>query len=202
MPKKEQIEYPPELVDKELEVAYCGLMHLNPKSISRFYLENHECCFSVPNLLDIYKLVIFREGQAYVAESVKGPFSFPKVTDDTQKNIETCKRYALSINADIETIYPKIKKLFMLKKAYLFAPTEVIQKKILQIRNYVRYEEMTIEEIQSRITNLDFLASIKESIMSEYVTKFLLTGENNLTTGISLPYPILSKTFKGFRRKR
>ena len=36
--------------------------------------------------------------------------------------------------------------------------------------------------------------------MSEYVTGFLLTGENNLTTGISLPYPILTKTFKGFRK--
>ncbi len=36
--KQEVIQYPPELVDKELEVAYVGLMHLNPKSISRFYL--------------------------------------------------------------------------------------------------------------------------------------------------------------------
>jgi len=200
MAKKEAIQYPPDLIDKELEVAYCGLMHLNPKSISRYYLENHECCFSVPNLLDIYKLVIFREGQAYVAEAVKGPFSFPKVTDDTPKNIDTCKRYALSINADIEVIFPKIKKLFMLKKAYSIAPTEVIQNKIIQIRHYARYEQMTIEEIQSRITNLDFLSSIKESVMNEYVTGFLLTGENNLTTGISLPYPILTKTFKGFRK--
>ncbi len=200
MPKIEAVQYPPELVDKELEVAYCGLMHLNPKSISRFYLENHECCFSVPNLLDIYKLVIFREGQAYVAEAVKGPFSFPKVTDDTPKNIETCKKYALSINADIEVVYPKIKKLFMLKKAYLVAPTELIQQKILQIRKYARYEEMTIEEIQSRITNLDFLSSIKESVMNDDVTGFMCRGENNLTTGISLPYPILTKTFKGFRK--
>jgi len=197
---KEVVQYPPELVDKELEIAYCGLMHLNPKSISRFYIENHECCFSVPNLLDIYKLVIFREGQAYVAEAVKGPFSFPKVTDETPKNIEICKKYALSINADIEVIYPKIKKLFMLKRAYMIAPTELIQKKILQIRSYARYEEMTIDEIKSRIDNLDFLSSIKESVMNEYVTGFLKTGQNNLTTGISLPYPILTKTFKGFRK--
>ena len=78
MAKPEVIpQYPAELVDKELEVAYCGLLHLNPKAISRFYLENQECCFSVPNLLDIYKLVIFREGQAYVKEQVKAPFSFP-----------------------------------------------------------------------------------------------------------------------------
>ncbi len=200
MAKQEIVQYPPALVDKELEVAYCGLMHLNPKSISRFYLENHECCFSVPDLLDIYKLIIFREGQAYVAESVKNPFSFPKVTDETPKTIDICKRYAQSINADIEIVYPKIKKLFMLKKAYVVAPTELIQQKILQIRNYARYEEMTIEEIQSRITNLDFLSSIKESVMNDDVTGFMCRGENNLTTGISLPYPILSKTFKGFRK--
>jgi len=201
MPRKqEQIQWPKELVDKELEVEYCGLMHLNPKSISRFYLENHECCFSVPNLLDIYKLIIFREGQAYVTEQVKNPFSFPHVTDDTPKNIDTCKKFALSRKANIEDTYKKIKKLFMLKKAYLVAPTENVQKKIIQIRNYARYEQMTIEEIKSRITNLDFLASVKESVMSEYVTGFLLTGENNLTTGISLPFPILTKTFKGFRK--
>ena len=54
MAKQEIVEYPPQLVDKELEVAYVGLMHLNPKSISRYYLENHETCFSVPNLLDLY----------------------------------------------------------------------------------------------------------------------------------------------------
>ncbi len=201
MAKPEVIpQYPVELVDKELEVAYCGLLHLNPKGISRFYLENHECCFSVPNLLDIYKLVIFREGQAYVKEQVKAPFSFPKVTDDTPKNIETCKKFALQTNADIETVYPKIKKLFLLKKAYLVAPTELIQKKIVQIRKYARYEQMTIEEIESRINNLDFLSSIKESVMIDYVTGFLLSGQNNLTTGISLPYPILTKTFKGLRK--
>ena len=107
--KQEQFQWPPELVDKELEVEYCGLMHLNPKSISRYYLENHECCFSVPNLLDIYKLIIFREGQAYVTEQVKNPFSFPHVTDDTPKNIDTCKKFALSRKVTIEDTYKKIK---------------------------------------------------------------------------------------------
>jgi len=198
--KQETIKYPKELVDEKLEIAYCGLLHENPKSISRYYIENKECCFSVPGLLDIYKLVIFREGQAYVLEAVKGPFSFPRVTDETPKTIDICKKYARSVNAEIELTHKKIKKLFLLKKAYLVAPTEVIQRKILQIRNYARYEEMTIEEIQSRINNLDFLSSIKEAVMNEDVTSFLLTGDNNLTNGISLPFPIMSKTFKGFRK--
>ncbi len=198
--KEDTFKYPDDLVDKELEVIYCGLMHINPKSISRYYLENSECCFSVPNLLDVYKLVIFREGQAYVAEAVKSPFSFPKVKDDTQMHIDTCKQYAEKSGATIEDTFIRIKKLFLLKKAYKVAPTDVIQNKILQIRHYARYDEMTIAEIESRINNLDFLSSIKESVMSEYVTGFLLTGENNLTTGISLPYPILTKTFKGFRK--
>jgi len=198
--KKEVIKYPADLVDEKLEIAYCGLLHTNPKGISRYYLENHECCFSVPGLLDIYKLIIFREGQAYVAEAVKGPFSFPKVTDETPRTIDICKKYAASINAEIEDIHRKIKKLFLLKKAYSVAPTEVIQRKILQIRKYARYEQMTIPEIQSRISNIDFLSSIKEAVMNEDVTRFLLTGDNNLTTGVSLPFPIMSKTFKGFRK--
>ena len=110
--KEDTFNYPADLVDKELEVTYCGLLHINPKGISRYYLENHECCFSVPNLLDIYKLVIFREGQAYVAESVKGPFSFPKVKDDTQMHIDTCKDFATRKGVNIEDTYKKIKKLF------------------------------------------------------------------------------------------
>ena len=200
MAKQEVIKYPKELIDEKLEIAYCGLLHDNPKAISRYYLENQECCFSVPGLLDIYKLVIFREGQAYVQEAVKAPFSFPKVTDETTKTIEICKKYAKNINAEIELTHKRIKKLFLLKKAYLVAPTEVIQNKILQIRNYARYEQMTIAEIQSRINNLDFLSSIRESIMNEGVTSFLLTGDNNLTTGVSLPFSLMSKTFKGFRK--
>ena len=99
MAKQEVIKYPQELVDEKLEIAYCGLLHENPKGISRYYLENSECCFSVPGLLDIYKLVIFRDGQAYVAEAVKGPFSFPKVTDESPRLINACKDYARKINA-------------------------------------------------------------------------------------------------------
>ena len=42
MAKQEEIKYPQELVDTKLEIAYCGLLHENPKSISRYYLENKE----------------------------------------------------------------------------------------------------------------------------------------------------------------
>lgn len=200
MPPKDVVTYPQALMDEKLEIAYIGLLHLNPKGIGMFYLDYTECCFSVPGLVDLYKLVLFREGQAYASEISKRNYSFPKVTDETPNMIESCKKYAATLNVNIEDVFTKIKKLFLLRKAYNYAATENIQNKIIQIKHYARYEEMSIDEIEDRIANLGFLSSIHEGIMNSNATKFLTEGDNNLTTGISLPFPILSKVFKGFRK--
>ena len=48
----------------------------------------------------IYKLVLFREGQAYASEAAKAGFSFPKVTEETPRMIDICKNYSLSGNSD------------------------------------------------------------------------------------------------------
>ena len=86
-----------------------------------------ECQFSVPKMMDLYKLVLFREGQAYASEAAKAGFSFPKVTEEIPQLIKVCKDYASSLKVPIDDIYVKIKKLFLLKKAYVYAPTETIQ---------------------------------------------------------------------------
>lgn len=196
----DEIVFPPVLIDEKLEIAYIGMLHNNPKAISMFYLDVKECQFSVSKMIDLYKLVLFREGQAYASEAAKAGFSFPKITEDIPKLIKVCQNYADSLNEPIDSIFVKIKKLFLLKKAYAYAPTESVQRKVIDIRNYQRYDEMTIAEIETRINSLSFLSSMNEAVINKGETNFLLTGNNNLTTGIDLPFPILTQTFKGLRK--
>lgn len=200
-PNNAVAKYPELLTNDKLEIAYVGMLHNNPKGIAIYYLDFKDCCFSVPGLLDIYKLVLFREGQAYAPATAKAGFSFPKVTEETPKMIDICKKYASQIkDVDIEGIYIKIKKLFLLRSGYLLAPTPTIQERILAIKNYKRYNEMTIDEIDARVKSMSYISSFNDIKINAGATKFLLEGDNNLTNGIKLPFPILSKTFKGLRK--
>lgn len=192
--------FPPCLVDEKLEIEYVGLLLNNPNGISMFYFENKECYFSAPGLLNIYKLIVFKIGEKFAPESIKNTFSFPKVNDETDKIIDICKKYATNKNGDLVEVYNKLKKLFMLKRAYESSATEGIKQKVIGIRNYERYEDMTIAEIQTRIDNLGLLSSVKEGVMNHDVTKFMLEGNNNLKTGLRLPFPLMDKTFKGIRK--
>ena len=75
---EEAIKFPDILLDEKLEMAYVGLLHNNPKAISTFYIESSECYFAVPGILEVYKLVLFREGQKYAPEAAKVRYTFPK----------------------------------------------------------------------------------------------------------------------------
>ena len=92
-----EVKFPSVLVDEKLEIAYIGMLHNNPKAIAMFYLDVKECQFSVPKMMDLYKLVLFREGQAYASEAAKAGFSFPKVTEEIPQLIKVCKDYANSL---------------------------------------------------------------------------------------------------------
>lgn len=192
--------YPTCLVDEKLEIEYIGLLINNPKGIAMFYFENKECYFSTPGLLNIYKLIVFKIGEMYAPEQIKSTFSFPKVNDETDKIIDICQKYATDRNGNIAEVYNKLKKLFMLKGAYDIAATEAIKQKIIGIRNYERYEDMTIAEIRSRVDNIGLLSSLNEGIINEKVTDFLLERNNNLKSGLSMPFTLMTKTFKGIRK--
>lgn len=192
--------FPDILVNEKLEIEYVGMLLNNPKGISMFHFFNDECYFSAPGLLNIYKIVIFKVGEKYTPEAVKQTFSFPKINEETEKIIDVCKAYALKKNGDIQDVFTRLKKLFILKKAYSFSPTELIKQKVVDIRNYERYPDMTIEEIKTRVDNLGLLSSLKEGVMNENVTAFMLERNNNLKTGLRMPFPLMDKTFKGIRK--
>lgn len=193
-------KYPSNLIDENLEMAYVGLLHINPKSIAIFYFVSKECRFSLPWISDIYKLVIFREGQMYVNEEAKANYTFPKTDDTTYDYIAQCKKAATASGYTVEEAYVKLRKLFLLKQGYDNAPTPSMQKKVWDIRSYKRYDDMTMKEIEGSIKKTALLGGLNETVLNMGVTDFIMMGDNNLTTGISLPFKLMTKTFKGLRK--
>lgn len=59
---------------------------------------------------------------------------------------------------------------------------------------------MTIQEVKDAIVQITTTEKFKRTILSTNVTDFLLSGENNLNSGLTLPFPILSSVFKGIRK--
>ena len=100
----------------------------------------------------------------------------------------------------MEIVYRDLKKLFVLRKNYLSNPIKSIQDKIVDIINYELYDKMSVEEVESAVNQVTVTEKFKQSILNKDLTKFLEEGENNLTTGLDLPFPILTKVFKGIRK--
>lgn len=192
-------KYPKELINIKLEYAYVGLLLDNPKSISKYYLSYEDSRFSDDMALNLYKSILFTEGGGYAPENIKRDFSYPKTSNEIYALKQKLKAEAAQSNYTIERVYTKIKKLFLLKKYFINAPTRAIQEDILDIKNYNRYKTMTVEELESIVSQVGIKRGISEGRLNSSVTQFLLDGESTLTSGISLPFNILTKVFKGLR---
>ena len=59
---------------------------------------------------------------------------------------------------------------------------------------------MSEEEVKSAIIQVSVTQKFKQAVLNEDLTQFLEKGENNLTNGLELPFPILSSVFKGIRK--
>lgn len=195
-----QIEYPEELQDLKLECLYMGLLLNNPKAISMYYFLYDDCLFSDPELINLYKVVLFREGEAYAPGVAKKDFSFPRETQSTYQLQEQVRKIADQSNADIEEVYLQLKKLFLLRKYYMKSPTREIQAKIVEIRSYELYEDMSLEEVDSAVEQIRVTNRLSQIVLNEGVTEFLVEGENTLTQGVDLPFEIMNTEFKGLRR--
>ena len=192
--------YPEELSDLKLECIYIGLLLNNPKAISMYYFLLEDCRFSDHDLLNIYKSVIFREGEAYASADAKKGFNFPRESAETYDLKRQVKSAVAGKNYSLELVYTALKNLFILKKIFVTAPTVAIQNKILEITRYDRYSEMSVEEVESAIEQIGVTNRLSQAILNEDATRFLLSGESNLTDGVPLPFNILSTVFKGLRK--
>ena len=184
----------------EVEYIFLGLLLNNPKAISRYYFLYEDCHFSEPELDNMYRIIVFRESEQYAPAIAKEGFKLPMEAGDSYTLKEHLQEMAAEKNYDIELAYTTLKKLFILKKNYLLAPTKLIRDNILNIINYTRYDEMTVEEVESAIEQIGVTASLSQGRLNEDTTNFLLNDQGTLSTGAALPFPILTSVFKGIRK--
>lgn len=192
--------YPEELSDEELEEIYIGLLLDKPEAIVKYYFVFDECYFENPELLNLYKRILFTDGESYAPEIAKKGFNFPKDTEDADAFAEEVKQKALEFDYGIEQAYIELKKLFTLRKHYIEVPIKHVQDKIVEIANYKLYDDMSVEEIESAVEQVNATNKFKRAILNMDLTKFLEEGDNNLTNGLEYPFPILSSVFKGIRK--
>lgn len=200
--KQKEIEekFPEKLQNKNLEETYISLLLSNPKSIRMYYFLYEDCCFEDNNLLNIYKSVLFTEGQAYASELAKRNFNFPKTTKESYELKNKLIKLTEGKKYNFEKIYTELKKLFLLRNNYLIMPIKEIQDKIVEITDYELYDKMSVEEVAAAINQVTITNKFKQAVLTDHLTQFLLDRDNNLANGLAFPFPILSSVFKGIRK--
>lgn len=197
---KESEIYPKRLSNIELEERYIGLLLDNPKAISMYYVVHDDCYFESDDMLNLYKSILFTEGQAYAPQIAKNEFNFAKEGTETYKRKVELREEAQKEKYDFEKTYVELRKLFEIRKNYLSNPIKEIQEEIINILDYELYDQMTIQEVKDAIVQITTTEKFKRAVLSRNITNFLLAGDNSLTTGLELPFPILSEVFKGIRK--
>ena len=198
--KTQESIFPEKLRNEELEKTYIGLLLNNPKLIVKYYILFEECYFDDQSLLNIYKSILFTEGGKYTPEIAKKGFSFSVDNNETYKLKQKLKYEVSEEEHNPEKIYTELRKLCILRKSYLEEPREEVQDQIVDIKDYELYDKMSPDEIKSAIVQVSVTQKFKQAVLSEDLTEFLEKGENNLTNGLELPFPILSSVFKGIRK--
>lgn len=188
------------LTSLKVEYIFLGLLLNNPKAISRYYFLYEDCHFSEKELDNMYRIIVFRESEEYAPAIAKKGFKLPMEAGDSYGLKMQLQEMANEKNYDIETIYTILKKLFILKKNYLAAPTKMIRDSILDIIDYKLYNEMTVEEVESAIEQIGVTSGLSQGRLNKDTTNFLLNEESTLSSGLDLPFPILSSVFKGIRK--
>lgn len=189
-----------QLTSLKVEYIFLGLLLNNPKAISRYYFLYEDCHFSDKDLDNMYRIILFRESEQYAPAIAKEGFKLPMEAGDSYGLKMQLQEMASEKNYDIEIVYTILKKLFILKKNYLSAPTKIIRDSILDIVNYQLYNEMTVEEVENAIEQIGVTSGLSQGRLNNDTTNFLLNDESTLATGLDLPFPILTSVFKGIRK--
>lgn len=198
--QKEDITYPKQLSNKKLEEQFISLLLANPKAISMYYIQKKDCYFESAKILNLYKGAIFIDGQEYTPEIAKEGFNFPKESSDTYDLKQMLKEKGRGLKVNFEKIYVELRKLFEIRKNYMHNPIKETKEMIADIVNYELYDKMTIEDTKSAIEQITATEKYRRSVLNDDITNFLISGENNLTQGLELPFPILTSVFKGIRK--
>ena len=198
-PEEESL-YPPSLADTTLERAFIGLLLNEIKAISVYNFLYDDCYFADENLLNIYKKILFTDGEKYAPVRAKEGFNFAKESNELYNLKNEIKAEYATSNLQIDDVYNRLKKLFIIRKGYLEIPVKEIQPKIAEILNYELYDKMTPEDVANTVEQVTATEKFKRAILNNSLTEFLVNGDNTLTNGLYIPFPILSSVFKGIRK--
>ena len=197
---KEQGKFPKELENEKLERIYIGLLLNNPKLISKYYFLFDLNMFEDDELLNIYKSVLYNEGSRYSSEKAKDGYNFSKDTEKVYELKNKLKKEAKAEDYNIEKIYSELRKIFIIRKAYIETPEENLQEKIVEVVDYELFEKMSYEEVEDTIEQIKVTQKFKQSVLSDDLVSFLESGESELANGLSYPFPIITEVFKGIRK--
>lgn len=198
--EEEDRTYPQQLSNPQLETIFIGMLLDNPKLISKYYFLFDDCVFEDPEMLNIYKSVLFNEGSKYSSEKAKDKFNFAKDSEAVYELKNKLRKDVKGKDYNIEKVYDELKKLFILRKAYTETPERNVQEKIVEITDYTLYDKMSPEEIEDTIEQVRVTQKFKSAVLSDGLVNFLESGENELANGLSYPFPVLTEVFKGIRK--
>ena len=198
--EEEDGTYPQQLSNPQLEKIFIGMLLDNPKLISKYYFVFDDCVFEDPEMLNIYKSVLFNEGSKYSSEKAKDKFNFAKDSEAVYDLKNKLRKDVKGKEYNIEKVYDELKKLFILRKAYTETPERSVQEKIVEITDYTLYDKMSPEEIEDTIEQVRVTQKFKSAVLSDGLVNFLESGENELANGLSYPFPVLTEVFKGIRK--
>ena len=200
---KKEIEtslYPEKLRNFQLEKDFIGMLLNDPKLMAKYYILHDECYFDNKIFLEIYKGIVFTEGEAYTPYIAKNGYNFGKNNYEINQTKENLKYEYENKDMNMEKIYVDIKKLFILRKSFMAMPIKSIQDAIVKITEYKLYDQMSEQEVKSAVNQVMVTDKFKQSILSEDLTDFFVKGNNNLTNGLEFPFKIISSVFKGIRK--
>ncbi len=192
--------YPEKLADTTLERAFVGLLLNEIKAISVYNFLYDEAYFADENVLNVYKKILFTDGEKYAPIKAKENYNLAKETDELYNLKNQLREEYRGSNLKIDDIYNRLKKLFIIRKGYLGIPVKEIQPKIAEILDYELYDKMTPEDVENTVEQVTTTEKFKRAVLNDDLTGFLIRGDNVLTNGLYLPFPILTEVFKGIRK--
>ena len=126
----EDYEYPKKLSNKKLEEVYISLLLANPKAISMYYIEKKDCYFESALLLNIYKSILFTEGEAYAPQVAKDDFNYAKENYKIFQSKKKLLEEGRESRQNFEKVYVELRKLFEIRKGYTTNPIKETKKQI------------------------------------------------------------------------
>ena len=143
----------------------------------------NDCYFEDDELLNLYKSVLFTEGEAYAPQIAKDGYNFAKENAETYNQKKILKEKGKEETRSFEKVYVELLKLFEIRKNYLRNPIQETKDRIVDILKYELYDQMTIQEVKNAIEQITVTQKFKRGVLCNNTTKFLINGDSNLSNG-------------------